>query len=110
MKVEELHKTFLKKIDNSDRMGIGGAELRIVADDQRSYCAAAYADGDGFENEDEALKAAALFRSSYVMQEALRNCELRLSDLHRQFGVGEWPELTEARAALTLSENTDEAL
>jgi len=104
MKVEDLH-TLKISIDNR-----GYIELRET--EHKNFCAlVAFEDGVGdFATEAEALRAAALFRSAHVMQEALRKIIEALETTKADLGELVLFELPLAKQALAMSENTAETI
>ena len=91
MKVEDLHKTKIEQRSNRTVLKLDGYPVDIWHNE--GY----------FDNEQEGIKAAALFRASYQMQEAIR-AVLR-TEPHEADGGRSLAYLHEA---LALSENTNE--
>ena len=94
MKVEDLHKTKIEQRSNRTVLKLDGYPVDIWHNE--GY----------FDNEQEGIKAAALFRASYQMQEAIKAAIAWFEE----GGAKGYPAHKKCVAALELSENTDEKI
>lgn len=107
MKVEDLHKFQVRTTSTSDKAILfsnGFAPVDIWCFDVPEEA------GGYFDSKTEALKAAALFRAAYQLKKELRHLVLLIEPLEKYGGLNipGLATLNGARAALELSENTNE--